>query len=113
MSTEIEFNYTMENISVSEIADIMLTLGERNPGAFSVVGKIFDILKSDNSNHELIKDLIKNLIMKKIVGARLWYIYKNEANLDINNLLYINLDQFSDEYFYDKFEKYTIPSGSG
>ena len=32
---------------------------------------------------------------------------KNEAKKNINELFIINLDQFTDEYFYEKFEKYT------
>ena len=49
---------------------------------------------------------IKDLMNKNIVGTRLWYIYKNEAKLNINNLLSINLNQFTNEYFFNKFEKF-------
>lgn len=112
MNIETEFNFNMDNISASEITDIMLELGQRNPGAYTVVSKLFEMLESDKSIQDLSIKLIKNLITKKIVGTRLWYIYKNEANFDIKKLLNLDLDQFSREYFYDKFEKYTFPLSS-
>jgi hypothetical protein len=109
ISRDFNFNFNMENMNVSEIADIMLELGQKNPGGYTVVTKLFELLDSDKPTQILTKKLIKNLITKNIVGTRLWYIYKNEANFDINKLLNIDLDQFSNEYFYDKFEKYTFP----
>jgi hypothetical protein len=86
---------------------VILALGDRNPGAYTVVTKLFEIVESDETTHDTIMNLIQQLMIKKIIGARLWYIYKNEAKLDINNLLHVNLDQFTDEYFYERFEKYT------
>jgi hypothetical protein len=95
----------MSQYSDSQI--IMLALGDSNPGAYTVVTKLFEIIESDETKSDLVIQLINNLLSKNIVGTRLWYIYKNEAKLDINNLLYVNLDQFTDEYFYEKFERYT------
>jgi hypothetical protein len=50
---------------------------------------------------------INKLLIKDIVGERLWYIYKHEAKLDIDKLLELNLDLYTNDYFYFKFEKYT------
>ena len=97
--------------NISEYSDIMtitLLLCKRNPGAYSVISKIFEIIKNDDTKNDLIMDFIKELIIKNIVGERLWYIFKNEAKMDSNCLISLNLDEFTDEYFYEKFEKYTI-----
>jgi len=92
--------------SLSNDNHTMFDLDQGNPGAYKVISKLFAIMKSDQTKYNIIIKLINNLIIKNIVGARLWYIYKNEAKLNINNLLDINLDNFTDEYFYNKFEKY-------
>lgn len=100
-------NFTMEELlQFSDDKLIMLALGEGNPGAYTVIAKLFEIVESDETKNDLIMTLIKKLMERHIVGTRLWYIYKNEAKLNINNLFTINLDQFTDEYFYNKFEKY-------
>lgn len=101
-------NFTIEELlQFSDSKLIMLALGEGNPGAYKVVVELFKVIELDNTKNELIINLINDLLTKNIVGERLWYIYKNEAKLEIHNLIYSNLDQFTDEYFYEKFEKYT------
>ena len=96
-----------ELLQYSDTKLIMLALGDGNPGAYKVVVELFKVVELDETTNDTIMNLIKQLMIKNIIGARLWYIYKNEAKLDINNLIYVNLDQFTDEYFYEKFEKYT------
>jgi hypothetical protein len=96
-----------ELLQYSDTKLIMLALGDGNPGAYKVVVELFKVVELDETKNDIIINLIKDLMSKNIIGARLWYIYKNEAKLDINNLLHANLDQFTDEYFYEKFEKYT------
>ena len=101
-------NFTMEELlQFSDSKLIMLALGEGNPGAYKVVVELFKVVELDETKNDTIMNLIKQLMNKNIIGARLWYIYKNEAKLDIHNLIHANLDQFTDEYFYEKFEKYT------
>jgi hypothetical protein len=101
-------NFTMEELlQFSDSKLIMLALGEGNPGAYKVVVELFKVVELDETKNDTIMNLIKQLMSKNIIGARLWYIYKNEAKLNITNLLNISLDQFTDEYFYEKFEKYT------
>ena len=100
-------NITMEELlEYSDSKLIMLALGDGNPGAYKVVVELFKVLELDETKEKLITDFIKNLLTRDIVGARLWYIYKNEAKLNINELLNSNLDLFTTEYFYEKFEKY-------
>ena len=94
----------------NEICDkliIIKSLGNRNPGAYTVASKIFDLLETDDSKTDIIIPFINKLLDKEITGSRLWYIYKNEAKFDLNNLIELNLITFDDKYFYDKFEKYT------
>ena len=93
----------------SEMSDTMIilkSLGNCNPGAYTVVTKIIDVLNTDDSKSDMIIKLMNILLDKNITGARLWYIYKNEANFNINNLFELNLNKFDENYFYDTFEKY-------
>jgi prolipoprotein diacylglyceryltransferase len=99
----------LSNQEQEQESDIMLisyALGERNPGAHTVVAKMFGLIEQDESKNQEIMDFITKLLNNNIVGARLWYIFKNEAKTDINNLIKLDLSQFTNEYFYDKFEKY-------
>ena len=96
-----------ENFEYSDTQLILLALGERNPGAHTVVSKLFEIVEKDETQNNAVMNIIENLMTKNIVGARLWYIYKNESQMNIDNLIKLNLDKFTDEYFYEKFEKYT------
>ena len=96
-----------ELLQYSDTKLIMLALGDGNPGAYKVVVELFKVVELDETKNDTIMNLFKQLMSKNIIGARLWYIYKNEAKLNITNLLNISLDQFTDEYFYEKFEKYT------
>jgi hypothetical protein len=86
---------------------IIKALGNCNPGAYTVASKLFDLLETDENKTDIIITFINKLLDTKITGSRLWYIYKNEAKFDLNNLLELNLIKFDDKYFYDKFEKYT------
>lgn len=100
-------NFTMEELlQFSDSNIIMLALGVGNPGAYKVIDELFKTFKLDHTKYDLIMNFIKNILNRDIVGARLWYIYKNEAKFNINELLNSNLDLFTNEYFYDKFEKY-------
>ena len=99
---------TEEELSTySDSMLVMLALGERNPGAYNVVSNLYKIIDEDDTKCVLVMNLMKELLAKNIIGSRLWYIFKNEANMNINGLFKINLDKFTDEYFYEKFEKYT------
>jgi 3-phosphoglycerate kinase len=94
----------------NEICDkliIIKSLGNRNPGAYTVASKIFDLLETDDSKTDIIIPFINKLLDKEITGSRLWYIYKNEAKLNVSNLVELDLLVFDNTYFYDKFEKYT------
>lgn len=115
VETDIESSNTDTNIEndndefdMSDTLKLIQILGENNPGAYVVVSKIFkkiDAALEEQNGHVTIHFIVK-LINLNIVGARLWYIYKHEAKLDINNLLDLDLNRFNDEYFYEKFEQF-------
>lgn len=86
---------------------IQLALGERNPGAHTVVTKLFELIEKNETQKNVVINIIQILMTKNIIGARLWYIYKNESQMNIDEFIKLKLDQFTDEYFYEKFEKYT------
>lgn len=81
---------------------IILTLiTEGNPGSVTVMLELYKTRQSD----EIV--LFLNKIWKqKITGPRLWYIYKNECNRNVGELLSKDLSPFDDNYFYEKYERY-------
>lgn len=91
-------NITEENIENFEIFRI---LSQNNPGACSV---IFELIKK--IEHRELSIFFNKIIINNILGTRLWYIYKNECNMNINELIEKDLTPFTDTYFYEKFEKY-------
>ena len=98
-----------QDINTDQIADtilITLVLGQHNPGAITVVNNIFKFVEENNDKSEQILDFIIKLINKNIIGVRLWYIYKNEANMDLNNLFTLDLDKFTNEYFYERIDRF-------
>lgn len=92
----------LDSQHISDLMIIITALGNRNPGAYDVISKLFAEINESNK----IMIFMAKLLEQNIIGDRLWYIYKNEARLNINNLLKLNLDNFTDSYFYEKFEKY-------
>lgn len=91
---------------ISDNMLILYALGDSNPGAYTVVSKLYEILEQNETNNEKVIAFITNLLELNICGARLWYIFKNEATTDVNKLITLDLTNFTDEYFYDRFEKY-------
>jgi len=87
---------------------VLYALGQGNPGAYTVIAKLYNLVEIDSSNNTIVSNFIRDALINNISGSRLWYIFKNEANNDINTLISLNLSLFTDEYFYEKFEKYTL-----
>lgn len=81
--------------------NVFCLLSDGNPGAFVILANLFK-----NINTSTLVNFLKNIFTKNIIGSRLWYIYKNECNQDIHQLLTKDLTQFDNVYFYEKFEKY-------
>lgn len=77
-----------------------------NPGAITVVTNLLDVMEEYEENEGSIIQFINELLNRNIVGPRLWYLYKNEAHFDIHNLIGLELDNYDDNYFHHKFEKY-------
>ena len=111
VETDVESSNTEDDnddFDMSDTVKLIKMLGQNNPGAYVVVSKIFKKIDADleqQNGHVTIHFIVK-LIQLNIVGARLWYIYKHEAKLDINQLLDLDLNRFNDEYFYEKFEQF-------
>lgn len=82
---------------------LLCVLSKGNPGATTV---LINLLK-EIQDIDILRDILKKIWKLNIVGSRLWYIYKNECNQNINKLINIDLKQFTDDYFYEKFEKYS------
>lgn len=91
-------NITEENV---EDFQIFCFLSQGNPGACSILLRLIK-----NINNIELSIFLNKIISKAILGPRLWYIYKNECNNDINELIAKDLTPFDNEYFYEKFEKY-------
>ena len=59
----------------------------------------------DNIDESKLDDFFIKILEKYITGERLWYIYKNECNRDINELVEKDLTLFTDAYFDEKFKE--------
>lgn len=80
-----------------EYFSIFYILSDGNIGAFTI------LLSLQNEIHEpILIRFLKNLWKQKIIGDRLWYIYQNECNSDIQQLLKKDLKLFDDIYFDKK-----------
>ena len=60
----------------------------------------------DNIDEIKLDKFFIKILEKHITGERLWYIYKNECNRDINELIEKDLTLFTDAYFDEKIKKY-------
>lgn len=85
---------------------VFYQLSNGNPGAVTVITQLLQIMDDDTDKKEEVIAFLNTVLERNIVGARLWYLYKNEAKLNIQNLLQLKLDRFDDMYFHNKFEKY-------
>jgi hypothetical protein len=94
MSTEIDNlfdNFQEEQFSIFYI------LSDGNIGAFTILLN----LQNEINQYILIR-FLKNLWKQKIIGDRLWYIYRNECDSDIQQLLKKDLTPFDDTYFFER-----------
>ncbi len=95
---EDDFEFKIDNIQSLEVLSL-ITKG--NPGSVTVMLEIYKTQQNED-----IAIFLNKIWKHKIVGARLWYIYKNECNYSITELLSKDLTLFTDDYFYEKFEKF-------
>jgi hypothetical protein len=95
---EDDFEFILSDIDKIETFTI-ITQG--NPGCVTVM---LEIYKNELPNKIL--TFLNKIWKQQIIGARLWYIYKNEFNHNIEDLLSKDLSQFTAEYFKERFEKY-------
>lgn len=93
-----DFAFKLEDIQTLQVLKI-ITSG--NPGSVTVMLEIYKTQQDED-----IVLFLNKLWKQKIIGARLWYIYKNECNQNIIELLSKDLTPFTDNYFYENFEKY-------
>ena len=93
-------NFEFKIMDISKIETLGILTGG-NPGAVSVMLEIYKTYQEEE-----ICVFINKIWKQQIIGARLWYIFKNECNLNISQLLSKDLTSFTKEYFHEKFEKY-------
>jgi hypothetical protein len=72
------------------------------PGTTQLISKILELGYSEEQLNIFFDNIIKN----KIVGSRLYFVWKNNCNRNYDDLLIHNFDQYDDIYFYNKYEKY-------
>ncbi len=93
-------DFEFKIIDISKIETLGILTGG-NPGSVSVMLEIYKTYQEEE-----ICVFINKIWKQQIIGARLWYIYKNECNRNIEELLSKDLTQFDNHYFYEKFERY-------
>lgn len=93
-------NFLITDKDVENI-QVFCILSEGNPGACNV---LMTLVK--NIEHKKLKEFFIKIWELQIVGPRLWYIYKNECNKNINELIEKDLTEFNKTYFHEKFYKY-------
>lgn len=97
LMSDLDNNFLFNEKNIETISIIT----EGNPGTISIMLEICKTQKKDD-----IVAFINKIWKQNIKGARLWYIYKNECNHNIVELLSKDLSKFNDDYFYENFEKY-------
>ena len=93
-----DFAFNIEDIQKIQAFSI-ITKG--NPGSVAIMLEIYKTLQDED-----IVIFLNKIWKQQIIGARLWYIYKNEFNQNIEELLSKDLTPFTNDYFYEKFEKF-------
>jgi hypothetical protein len=94
MSTEIDSLF--DNFQ-EEYFSIFYILSDGNIGAFTILLNL-----QNEIDPSILIRFLKNIWKQKIIGDRLWYIYRNECNSDIQELIKKDLKPFDDTYFFDK-----------
>ena len=84
-----------------ENLQLFYLLSDGNPDVCVVLTELIK-----NIDHIILKDFFTKIWYHAIIGARLWYIYENECNRNINELVEKDLTPFNRSYFIEKFEKY-------
>lgn len=98
MQSDSNFQFKIEDIQNVEVFSIIT---EGNPGSVTVMLEIYKTQQDAD-----ILTFINKIWKQKITGARLWYIYKNECNRNMEELLSKDLTPFDNDYFYEKLERY-------
>jgi len=93
-----DFVFIIDDVKNIEVLSLIT---EGNPGSVTVMLELYRTYQTDE-----IVSFLNKIWKHKIVGARLWYIYKNECNHSVLELLSKDLTPFTKSYFYEKFEKY-------
>lgn len=94
---DVDFAFELEDIY--DIQTFYL-LSEGNPGAYTAL-----ILLTKHWDAPSVLDLYNRLWRHRVMGWRLWYVYKIECQKDLSKLRSLDFTLFTDEYFYEKMEK--------
>ena len=95
------YKFRFDDISKPEI---MFIVTKGNPGAINLIVNLFKLLTKEE-----LCNFLNKIWKQKLIGERLWYIYKNECKFDVNSLLSRDLSIYDDEYFQKAFN-YTQPN---
>ena len=79
---------------------LIYSLTHGNSQALYILSEIQQKYLDDN----IIKEFYGRLFKYKIVGHRLYYIYLNECDCDVERLMDIDFTNFTDEYFIEKYK---------
>jgi hypothetical protein len=87
------FEFRVEDLDMDNSQTLFL-LSEGNPGTHKVL-----IALSNQFDATIIRPFYNNIWQRKLLGFRLWYLYKNVCCQNLTELLSLDLTPFTDEFF--------------
>lgn len=85
------------------IHNLILYLSKGNPGACNVACNLIKYMQENEDRITEVADYIAQLLSREIIGAKLWVLYRTEANKSISDMLQLDLDTYTSEYFKEKY----------
>jgi hypothetical protein len=85
------------------IHDLILSLSKGNPGACNVACNLIKYMQENEDKIIEVADYISQLLSRKIIGAKLWVLYRTEANKSISDMLQLDLNTYTSDYFKEKY----------
>jgi hypothetical protein len=85
------------------IYGLILSLSKGNPGACNVACNLIKYMQENEDKIIEVADYISQLLSREIIGAKLWVLYRTEANKSISDMLQLDLDTYTSKYFKEKY----------